>query len=109
MIYNLRTVNQSLSFIQKNPAKHPVEPKALHTITAIQFRPAILLASIELAPSSCLRVMLARRKEWGPRPSKSQPSVAAARFNAWRTPRAICRTMFSISTMASSTRMPITG
>ena len=31
-----------------------------------------------LPPTCCLQVMLARRKECGPRPGKSQPSAAAA-------------------------------
>src|ERR1017187_8158823 len=38
------------------------------------------------APSSCRHAILARRKECGPRPGKSQPSDAAARFRACRTP-----------------------
>ena len=42
--------------------------------------PAILLASIALPPTSCRQVMLARRRESGPKPWKSQPSAAARAF-----------------------------
>src|ERR1017187_4020547 len=38
------------------------------------------------APSSWRHAILARRKECGPRPGKSQPSTAAARLGACRTP-----------------------
>src|ERR1017187_10256838 len=48
--------------------------------------PAILLASMLLPPTSCRHVMLARRREWGPKPRKSQPSAVAALFSACRTP-----------------------
>src|ERR1039458_5153208 len=48
--------------------------------------PAIFDVSMLDPPTSCLHVMLARRKECGPRPGKSQPSATAARFRACRTP-----------------------
>jgi len=48
--------------------------------------PAIFDASMLDPPTSCRQVMLARRKECGPRPGKSQPSATAARFRACRTP-----------------------
>jgi len=48
--------------------------------------PAILLASIALPPTSCRHVMLARRKECGPRPGKSQLTSFAASWIALRMP-----------------------
>src|ERR1035437_1243916 len=42
--------------------------------------PAILLVSMLLPPTSCRQGILARRRECGPKPGKSQPSVAAALF-----------------------------
>lgn len=48
--------------------------------------PAILDASMLDPPTSCRHVILARRKECGPRPGKSQPSAAAAFFRDCRTP-----------------------
>ena len=43
--------------------------------------PAILLASMLLPPTSCRHVILARRRECGPKPGKSQPSAVAALFS----------------------------
>jgi len=40
---------------------------------------------MEEPPTSCRQVMLARRKECGPSPGKSQPSAAAAFLRAIRT------------------------
>ena len=40
--------------------------------------PAIFEASMALPPTCCRHVMFARRKECGPRTSKSQPSALAA-------------------------------
>jgi hypothetical protein len=48
--------------------------------------PAILEASMAEPPTSCRQVMLARRKESGPKPGKSQPSSAVAFSGACRTP-----------------------
>src|SRR5688572_15279326 len=48
--------------------------------------PAILLASMELAPTSCRQVMFARRSECKPKPGKSHPVVLVEILRALRTP-----------------------
>jgi hypothetical protein len=53
--------------------------------------PAIFDASMLDPPTSCLQVMLARRKECVYGPSKSQPSAAAARFSTCRNRTAAFR------------------